>query len=225
VLTRQLSRRLVLAGAGAAAASVIVLSGCGGNDSSVPSDRPTGAGPRRGGVLTFAVNSSSASEKLDPLQANGPPSYLRNAAVFDTLTALRERQRRAGRGRGAGGGQAAHGSRRAVPRRAIRGRAPARRSRPAFAAPAQSLALRRGHIGAGVSVQATILELIAELTATFTTTVVLVSHDLAVARTIRRRVVVLKAGRICEDGPTDDVFSAPAHPHTRELIESIRAVA
>jgi peptide/nickel transport system ATP-binding protein len=72
-----------------------------------------------------------------------------------------------------------------------------------------------------VSVQATILELIAELTATFGTAVVFVSHDLAVVRTICRHAVVLRAGRICEEGPTTEIFSTPAHPYTKELIESI----
>jgi hypothetical protein len=64
-------------------------------------------------------------------------------------------------------------------------------------------------------------QLIAELAATFTTTVVSVSHDLAVIRTIRRRAVVMRAGRICEDGPTDELFMAPRHPYTRELIPAI----
>ncbi|MGH3765576.1 MAG: dipeptide ABC transporter ATP-binding protein [Pseudonocardiaceae bacterium] len=72
-----------------------------------------------------------------------------------------------------------------------------------------------------VSVQATILELIAQLATTLTTTVVFVSHDLAVVRTICRRAVVLRAGRICEDGSTGDLFAAPRHPYTRELIAAI----
>ena len=76
-----------------------------------------------------------------------------------------------------------------------------------------------------VSVQATILELIANLTATFATTVIFVSHDLAVVRTICRRAVVLRAGRICEDGPTEEVFSTPRHPYTRELIKAIPQIA
>lgn len=72
-----------------------------------------------------------------------------------------------------------------------------------------------------VSIQATVLELIAELATTFATTVVFVSHDLAVVRTICRRAVVMRAGRICEDGPTDTLFMAPCHPYTRELIAAI----
>jgi ABC-type antimicrobial peptide transport system ATPase subunit len=72
-----------------------------------------------------------------------------------------------------------------------------------------------------VCVQATIPELIAELTTRFGTTVPFVCHDLAVARTVCRRTVVLRAGRTCEEGLTDEVFSAPAHPYTRELIGAI----
>jgi len=72
-----------------------------------------------------------------------------------------------------------------------------------------------------VSVQATVLELIADLAATFATTVIFVSHDLAVVRTICRRVVVIRAGRLCEDGQADDVFRAPRHAYTRELIAAI----
>lgn len=72
-----------------------------------------------------------------------------------------------------------------------------------------------------VSVQATVLELIAELAATFATTVVFVSHDLAVVRTLCRRAVVMRAGHICEDGPTDDLFMAPRHPYTQELIAAV----
>lgn len=74
-----------------------------------------------------------------------------------------------------------------------------------------------------VSVQATILELIATLTATFATTVVFVSHDLRIVRTLCRRTVVMQAGHIREDGPTDEVFTAPAHKHSRQLIEAIPA--
>ncbi|MBV8539254.1 MAG: ABC transporter ATP-binding protein [Pseudonocardiales bacterium] len=72
-----------------------------------------------------------------------------------------------------------------------------------------------------VSVQATILELITTLATTFTTTVVFVSHDLAVVHTICRRTMVMRAGRICEDGPTGELFTAPRHPYTRELIAAI----
>lgn len=72
-----------------------------------------------------------------------------------------------------------------------------------------------------VSIQATVLELIAKLATTFATTVVFVSHDLAVVRTLCRRAVVMRAGRGCEEGSTGELFMAPRHPYTRELIAAI----
>jgi peptide/nickel transport system ATP-binding protein len=76
-----------------------------------------------------------------------------------------------------------------------------------------------------VSIQATILKLIAELATTFATTVMFVSHDLSVVRTICRRTVVMRAGQICEDGLTDGLFKAPRHPYTRELIAAIPSLS
>jgi peptide/nickel transport system ATP-binding protein len=72
-----------------------------------------------------------------------------------------------------------------------------------------------------VSVQATIIELIAELAARFGTAVVFVSHDLAVVRTIAGRAVVMRNGEICEEGATERLFVAPAHPYTQELLAAI----
>jgi peptide/nickel transport system ATP-binding protein len=72
-----------------------------------------------------------------------------------------------------------------------------------------------------VSVQATIIELIAELAARFGTAVVFVSHDLAVVRTIAGRALVMRNGEVCEEGETERLFVAPAHPYTRELLAAI----
>ena len=72
-----------------------------------------------------------------------------------------------------------------------------------------------------VSVQATIIELIAELAARFGTAVVFVSHDLAVVRTIAGRALVMKNGEVCEEGETERLFVAPSHPYTRELLAAI----
>lgn len=72
-----------------------------------------------------------------------------------------------------------------------------------------------------MSVQATILELIANLTVELSTTVIFVSHDLAVMRTVCRRAVVLREGRICEDGPIDEMFAALRHAYTSKLIDAI----
>jgi peptide/nickel transport system ATP-binding protein len=72
-----------------------------------------------------------------------------------------------------------------------------------------------------VSVQASILELIAELSRTSRTAVAFVSHDLGVVRTVAHRALVLQYGEICEAGNTDELFAQPSHPYTRELIDSI----
>jgi peptide/nickel transport system ATP-binding protein len=72
-----------------------------------------------------------------------------------------------------------------------------------------------------VSVQATIIELIAELAARFGTAVVFVSHDLAVVRTIAGRALVMRYGEVCEEGETERLFVAPTHPYTKELLAAI----
>jgi len=72
-----------------------------------------------------------------------------------------------------------------------------------------------------VTIQAQILELIAELQHSLGTAVVLVTHDLGVVAGTTDRVAVMYAGRIVEEGPTDEVFAAPAHPYTRGLLASL----
>ncbi len=72
-----------------------------------------------------------------------------------------------------------------------------------------------------VTVQAQILELIAELQASLGTAVVLVTHDLGVVAGTADRVVVMYAGRIVEEGPTGELFADPQHPYTRGLLASM----
>ena len=72
-----------------------------------------------------------------------------------------------------------------------------------------------------VSVRAQILNLLEDLRVDFQLTLVLVSHDLSVVRHMTDRVVVMRAGKIVEEGPTRDVFKAPQHPYTRLLLDSI----
>jgi peptide/nickel transport system ATP-binding protein len=72
-----------------------------------------------------------------------------------------------------------------------------------------------------VSVQATILELIAELSDETHTAVIWVSHDLAVVRTIAHRALVMRRGEVCEEGETDELFTAARHPYTQELLAAI----
>lgn len=72
-----------------------------------------------------------------------------------------------------------------------------------------------------VSVQAAVLELLGELQAERETTYIFVSHDLAVVRAIADRVAVLYQGRLCETGPSKNVYSLPSHPYTEALIGAV----
>jgi oligopeptide/dipeptide ABC transporter ATP-binding protein len=75
--------------------------------------------------------------------------------------------------------------------------------------------------GLDVSVQATVLALFRSLRQTFDLTYVLISHDLAVIRTLCSRVAVMYLGRIVESGPTKAIFDRPHHPYTRSLLAAI----
>ncbi len=69
-----------------------------------------------------------------------------------------------------------------------------------------------------VSVQVTILKLLAELRGRLGMSYVFVSHDLNVVRLLCDRVAVMYLGRIVETGSAEEVFRAPKHPYTRALI-------
>ncbi|MFJ9746581.1 dipeptide ABC transporter ATP-binding protein [Streptomyces chartreusis] len=72
-----------------------------------------------------------------------------------------------------------------------------------------------------VSVQEHILHLLAELQADTGVAFLFVSHDLAVVRQIAHRVVVMRGGRVVESASADDLFRAPAHPYTRDLLAAV----
>jgi oligopeptide/dipeptide ABC transporter ATP-binding protein len=72
-----------------------------------------------------------------------------------------------------------------------------------------------------VSIQAQILELMAELKAELNTAILLITHDLGVVAEVTRRVAVMYTGRIMEEAPTLDLFDTPLHPYTRGLLTSI----
>jgi peptide/nickel transport system ATP-binding protein len=72
-----------------------------------------------------------------------------------------------------------------------------------------------------VSVQAQILNLLADLKRTFGLTYIVISHNLAVVEHIASRVVVMYLGRIVEEGPTEEIFSNPRHPYTRALLGAV----
>ncbi len=72
-----------------------------------------------------------------------------------------------------------------------------------------------------VSIQAQILDLLGNLKRERGTSIVFVSHNLAVVRQLCERVLVMYLGRVVESGPTGEVFRAPRHPYTRMLLDSV----
>jgi oligopeptide/dipeptide ABC transporter ATP-binding protein len=72
--------------------------------------------------------------------------------------------------------------------------------------------------GLDLSVQATVLNLLAELKARLALTYLFISHDLSVVARMCDRVAIMYLGRIVELGPAASVFAAPAHPYTRALL-------
>ena len=75
--------------------------------------------------------------------------------------------------------------------------------------------------GLDVSVQARLLDLLRQLTRQMQLAVVIVTHDLAVARLLAHRMVVMQRGCIVESGLTDQVLDDPQHPYTQLLVSSV----
>jgi putative phosphonate transport system ATP-binding protein len=75
--------------------------------------------------------------------------------------------------------------------------------------------------GLDVSVQARLLDLIRTLVARLQIAVVLVTHDIAVARLLAHRIAVMQRGRVVETGLTDQVLDDPQHPYTQLLVSSV----
>ncbi|MFC9336846.1 dipeptide ABC transporter ATP-binding protein [Streptomyces sp. NPDC057020] len=69
-----------------------------------------------------------------------------------------------------------------------------------------------------VSVQAQILNLLADLQAARGMAYLFITHDLAVVRSVAHRIAVMRQGRIVEEGPADQIYETPSHPYTRELL-------
>jgi oligopeptide/dipeptide ABC transporter ATP-binding protein len=72
-----------------------------------------------------------------------------------------------------------------------------------------------------VTIQAQILELLAQLRIKFGLAMLFISHDLAVVSQVADRVAVMYAGSLVELGKKRDIFQAPAHPYTRGLLRAV----
>lgn len=72
-----------------------------------------------------------------------------------------------------------------------------------------------------MSVQARLLDLLRELVRDLNLAVILVTHDMAVARLMADRLMVMKGGRVVESGLTDQVLDDPQHPYSQLLVSSV----
>ncbi|GAA4729189.1 ABC transporter ATP-binding protein [Phytohabitans rumicis] len=72
-----------------------------------------------------------------------------------------------------------------------------------------------------VSVQGSVLNLIRELQRDLGLTILFISHNLAVVRYVSDEIAVMAGGRLVEHGPAAQVLTAPAHAHTRALLDAV----
>ncbi|MBV7650824.1 ABC transporter ATP-binding protein [Streptomyces albidoflavus] len=72
-----------------------------------------------------------------------------------------------------------------------------------------------------VTVQAQVMELLAELQREYNMGLILITHDLGVVADVADKIAVMYAGGIVETAPVHDIYRAPAHPYTRGLLDSI----
>jgi len=75
-----------------------------------------------------------------------------------------------------------------------------------------------------VTVQAQIMNLLAELQREREMGLILITHDMGVVADVADRISVMYAGRIIEEAPVEDIYATPAHPYTKGLLESIPRV-
>ncbi|MFF9644789.1 ABC transporter ATP-binding protein [Kitasatospora aureofaciens] len=72
-----------------------------------------------------------------------------------------------------------------------------------------------------VTVQAQVMDLLAELQSEFNMGLILITHDLGVVADVADKIAVMYAGRIVETAPVHELYARPAHPYTRGLLDSI----
>jgi peptide/nickel transport system ATP-binding protein len=75
-----------------------------------------------------------------------------------------------------------------------------------------------------VTIQAQVLELMKDLSKKFSTSILLITHDLGVVSELAERVIVMYAGQIVEISDVSDLFAEPLHPYTEGLINSVPAI-
>jgi peptide/nickel transport system ATP-binding protein len=75
-----------------------------------------------------------------------------------------------------------------------------------------------------VVVQRGVLQMLKDIQAVSRNTILLVTHDLAVHANVADRVMIMYAGRIAEEAPTESIFNAPLHPYTQHLIQSLPTI-
>jgi peptide/nickel transport system ATP-binding protein len=75
-----------------------------------------------------------------------------------------------------------------------------------------------------VSVQAAIVELLGRLRGEIGLSLLFITHDLALIRTIADRVIVMTEGRVVEEGPVERIFTAPNAPYTRQLLANTPSI-
>mgnify|MGYP001177898342 FL=1 len=75
-----------------------------------------------------------------------------------------------------------------------------------------------------VSIQAQIIKLLKDLRNKFSLSYIFIAHDLPVVRDLADRVIVMKSGKILEEGNVEEVFNNPSNPYTIDLLKSSPSV-
>ena len=72
-----------------------------------------------------------------------------------------------------------------------------------------------------VTIQAQIIDLLAEIRKDLNTAIILITHDLGVVASLADRISVMYAGKVVETGTAKDIFYNPSHPYTKALLSSL----